>query len=131
MATDYRTWAQEHGLSRHTVNIGTRDARPPRVYSPNPESVRQARWISRDVAFWHVLRQPAEPRSSMRPDVPWNRGSWRSEAAPLQELAALRDADGRVHFAGDYMTDMTSWMQGAFESARETATAIHERAVTR
>jgi monoamine oxidase len=36
-----------------------------------------------------------------------------------------------VHFAGDYMTDMSSWMQGAFESARETATALHKRAQTR
>jgi monoamine oxidase len=66
------------------------------------------------------------------PDVPWSRGSWRSESgAALQALATLREADGRVFFAGDYMTDMSSWMQGAFESARETATAIHKRALTR
>ena len=66
------------------------------------------------------------------PDVPWNRGSWRSETgAALQALAALRQPDGRVHFAGDYMTDNSSWMQGAFESARETATAVHKRALTR
>jgi monoamine oxidase len=66
------------------------------------------------------------------PDVPWNRGSWRSESADaLQALAALGEGDGRVHFAGDYMTDMSSWMQGAFESARHTATAIHMRALRR
>jgi monoamine oxidase len=60
--------------------------------------------------------------------VPWNRGSWRSESdAAYQALASLRQGDGRVHFAGDYMTDMSSWMQGAFESARETATALHKR----
>jgi len=64
--------------------------------------------------------------------VPWSRGSWRSESATAHEaLAALRQPDGRVHFAGDYMTDMSSWMQGAFESARETATALHRRAQTR
>jgi monoamine oxidase len=34
-----------------------------------------------------------------------------------------------VHFAGDYMTNMSSWMQGAFESAREVVTAIHARAL--
>ena len=28
---------------------------------------------------------------------------------------------------GDYMSDMSSWMQGAFESARTVATAIHAR----
>jgi monoamine oxidase len=60
--------------------------------------------------------------------VPWNRGSWRSEsAAAHQALAVLQAPDGRVHFAGDYMTDMSSWMQGAFESAREVATALHQR----
>lgn len=61
--------------------------------------------------------------------VPWSRGSWRSESAAAHEaLAVLRQPDGRVHFAGDYMTDMSSWMQGAFESAREAATALHQRA---
>ena len=66
------------------------------------------------------------------PRVPWNRGSWRSETAAAHEaLAALRQPDGRVHFAGDYMTDMSSWMQGAFDSARETAMAVHARALSR
>ena len=56
--------------------------------------------------------------------VPWSRGSWRSESPAAHEaLPALRQPDGRVHFAGDYMTDMSSWMQGAFESAREVAAA--------
>jgi monoamine oxidase len=66
------------------------------------------------------------------PDVPWNPGSWRSETgAALQALAALRQPDDRVHFAGDYMTGNSSWMQGAFESARETAVAVHKRALAR
>ena len=64
--------------------------------------------------------------------VPWNRGSWRSESEAAHDaLAVLRRPDGRVHFAGDYMTDMSSWMQGAFESAREVAMAVHTRAATR
>jgi monoamine oxidase len=66
------------------------------------------------------------------PRVPWSRGSWRSETATAHEtLAALRQSDGRVHFAGDYMTNMSSWMQGAFDSAREVAMAIHTRALAR
>jgi monoamine oxidase len=66
------------------------------------------------------------------PRVPWSRGSWRSESeAAHGALNVLRQPDGRVHFGGDYMTDMSSWMQGAFESAREVATAIHKRALTR
>jgi monoamine oxidase len=64
--------------------------------------------------------------------VPWSRGSWRSESSAAHAaLAALRQPDGRVHFAGDYMTNMSSWMQGAFESAREVATTIHSRALAR
>jgi monoamine oxidase len=66
------------------------------------------------------------------PRVPWSRGSWRDESAAAHDaLTALREPDGRVHFAGDYMTDMSSWMQGAFESARDVATAIHRRALAR
>ena len=66
------------------------------------------------------------------PRVPWSRGSWRSETAAAHEaLAALRQPDGRVHFAGDYMTNMSSWMQGAFESAREVAMAIHAHSLAR
>jgi monoamine oxidase len=66
------------------------------------------------------------------PRVPWNLGSWRAETtAALEALAALQKPDGRVHFAGDYMTHLSSFMQGAFESAREVARAIHTRAVAR
>jgi monoamine oxidase len=66
------------------------------------------------------------------PRVPWSLGSWRSEtAAAHQALVALRQPDGRVHFAGDYMTDMSSWVQGAFESAREVTLEVHKRALTR
>ena len=66
------------------------------------------------------------------PRVPWNRGSWRSEFPAAQKaLAPLQQPDGRVHFAGDYMSGLSSFMQGAFESAREVATAIHKRALTR
>lgn len=64
--------------------------------------------------------------------VPWSRGSWRSESDEAHTaLAILRQPDGRVYFAGDYMTDMSSWMQGAFESARAVATAVHARASAR
>ncbi len=64
--------------------------------------------------------------------VPWSRGSWRSESDAAHEaLRVLREPDGRVHFAGDYMTDMSSWMQGAFDSARDVTTALHRRALTR
>jgi hypothetical protein len=43
----------------------------------------------------------------------------------------LRQPDGGVHFAGNFMTSLSSFMQGGFNSAREVATAIDLRAVTR
>jgi monoamine oxidase len=64
--------------------------------------------------------------------VPWSRGSWRAESvAAHDELTPLRQPDGRVHFAGDYMTGMSSWMQGAFDSAREASTVLHRLALPR
>ena len=64
--------------------------------------------------------------------VPWSRGSWRGESAAAHNaLAPLSQPDGRVHFAGDYMTDMSSWMQGAFESGRDVSTVLHRIALTR
>ena len=61
--------------------------------------------------------------------VPWSRGSWRAEtSAALQALAPLQKPDGRVYFAGDYMTNLSSFMQGAFDSARQVAMAVHARA---
>ena len=66
------------------------------------------------------------------PRVPWNRGSWRSESfAAYEALKGLREPDGRIYFGGDYMTTNSSWMQGAFDSAREVAMALHKRAFTR
>jgi len=62
--------------------------------------------------------------------VPWSRGSWRGESSAAHDaLTLLRQPDGRVHFAGDYMTDMSSWMQGAFDSAREVSTVLHRIAL--
>jgi monoamine oxidase len=59
--------------------------------------------------------------------VTWNRGSWSNlNTAGRRALAAPQ---GRVYLAGDHL-NMNAWMQGAFESARQTATAVHARAVS-
>ena len=57
--------------------------------------------------------------------VRWNKGSW--SATPAATKAKLREPQGRVYLAGDHL-DLNAWMQGAFESARHVATAIHARA---
>jgi monoamine oxidase len=58
--------------------------------------------------------------------VTWNRGSW-SAGGSNEARAVLRQPDGRVYLCGDHL-NMNAWMQGAFESGREVATAIHARA---
>ena len=82
---------------------------------------------------------PAVPRPSSRRRFPSGGLACHGTAAHggpnrprrLRRSRALRHPDGRVHFAGDYMTGMSSWMQGAFESARDVAAAIHRRVPTR
>lgn len=60
----------------------------------------------------------------------WIRGSWMSFSADLRReaLPLLRRPDGRVYLAGDHVSDLNAWMQGAFDSARQVAMAIHARA---
>jgi monoamine oxidase len=58
--------------------------------------------------------------------VPWSRGSWSSIQDPIKRL--LNQPDRRVYLAGDHL-NLNGWMQGAFESGRQVAMAIHARAV--
>ncbi len=58
--------------------------------------------------------------------VKWTYGSW-SNTNPTARRK-LAEPQGRVYLAGDHL-NMNAWMQGAFESARQTATAVHARAV--
>jgi hypothetical protein len=39
----------------------------------------------------------------------------------------LLEPDRRLYLDGDHLTNMNAWMNGAFESARHVATAIHAR----
>jgi monoamine oxidase len=63
--------------------------------------------------------------------MPWLHGSWAAwnEDGPRPaEYALLCKPAGRVHFAGDAMSQQTGWMAGAIESARRAVLAIHARA---
>jgi monoamine oxidase len=57
--------------------------------------------------------------------VQWSKGSWSNTSAATRR--ALNEPQGRVYLAGDHL-NMNAWMQGAFESGRQVATAIHARA---
>lgn len=57
--------------------------------------------------------------------VKWTYGAWSNLAAANRRI--LNEPEGRLFLSGDHM-NMNAWMQGAFESARQTATQIHARA---
>jgi monoamine oxidase len=61
--------------------------------------------------------------------VPWNRGGWAqfSTEARTNAYPVLLRPDRRLYLAGDHLTNTNAWMNGAFESARHVATAIHVR----
>jgi monoamine oxidase len=62
--------------------------------------------------------------------VPYTRGGWASWSAEGRKTtyAAMVKGDRRMYFAGDHMTYLIGWMNGALESGRSVATAIHTRA---
>ena len=65
--------------------------------------------------------------------VRWNGGSWAAfgGSARREYYPTLLTPDGRVYLAGDHVSAINAWMQGAFESARSVATQIHLRAMQR
>lgn len=50
---------------------------------------------------------------------PWSKGAWAAFLAGQMQkyLADFQRAEQRIHFAGDYMSFHTAWIQGALESA--------------
>jgi monoamine oxidase len=62
-------------------------------------------------------------------NVPYSRGGWALIGPePRKTLYPLfLKPDRRVYFAGDHVSYLSGWMQGAFESAQQVATAIHAR----
>lgn len=59
--------------------------------------------------------------------VRWSKGSW--SVTPADVKTRLNQPDRRVYLAGDHL-NLNAWMQGAFESARLVASAIHTRAMS-
>ena len=63
--------------------------------------------------------------------VGYSKGGWAqfTEAQRKSEYLALLRPDRALYLAGDYTTNMSGWMAGAFESARAVVKSIHERAM--
>jgi monoamine oxidase len=51
---------------------------------------------------------------------------WQDRAASPAYRTLLKPV-GRLYFAGDHLSYVTSWQRGAFESARHVVTSLHQR----
>ena len=54
----------------------------------------------------------------------WARGAW--AFAGLGSLLLFATPEGRIHFAGEHLSGMPSWMQGALSSSAHAIKQIHE-----
>ncbi|MFF5078324.1 flavin monoamine oxidase family protein [Actinoplanes sp. NPDC000266] len=60
--------------------------------------------------------------------VPHLEGAWAAPPYGSPAFSLLREPAGRVHFAGDWLSQTVAWQHGAFVSARAAVTALHARA---
>ncbi len=58
-------------------------------------------------------------------DVPYQKGGWPGDHHASPE--ALQKPDGAIHFAGDQVTGLPGWQEGAVLGARMAVSAINER----
>ena len=58
--------------------------------------------------------------------VRFQRGGWPESYQPP---ASLREPDGRIYFAGDQLSALPGWQEGAALAAQAAVTAIHDRAM--
>jgi monoamine oxidase len=61
--------------------------------------------------------------------VRFSEGGWVlwSDRSDTGAYGRLLQPQGRVYFAGDHLSQVTSWQHGAFESARKTVADVHAR----
>ncbi len=100
------------------------------TYAALDPAARAARAVEQGVKI-HGSAYADELESSF--SVAWSRtrfseGGWvefgdRSAGPYLR----LLEPQGRVHFAGDHLSHVTSWQHGAFESARKAVTDLHRQ----
>lgn len=62
--------------------------------------------------------------------VPHIEGGWTSPAYGSPGYELLLKPAGRVYFAGDWLSHLVAWQAGAFDSARATVTALHQRVLS-
>jgi monoamine oxidase len=66
-------------------------------------------------------------------NVPYSSGAWADWSTEARETAyaVLNEPDGPIHFAGEHMSYLTGWQEGAVLSAHHAVRAIAERVKAR
>lgn len=62
-------------------------------------------------------------------DMPYNEGPWALLGGQGQVYDRLNEPEGRVHLAGDWLSKVSGWQEGAAASARRAVAMIAQRAV--
>ncbi|MGV9297326.1 flavin monoamine oxidase family protein [Amycolatopsis sp. NPDC003676] len=63
--------------------------------------------------------------------MPHLESAWATPPLGTPAYQLLGKPAGRVYFAGDWLTHLTAWQAGAFESARLAVRRLHERVLSR
>ncbi|HEX7294770.1 MAG TPA: FAD-dependent oxidoreductase, partial [Pyrinomonadaceae bacterium] len=58
----------------------------------------------------------------------WSRGAW--AFVGFNDFASAQEPEGRIHFAGEHLSPVFSWMQGAIMSALRAVKEIDEAPAT-
>jgi monoamine oxidase len=95
---------------------------------PPEERVRQA------VAYGAQIHPQYTSEFENGISVGWHRVPWMlgcsarwTESLRQQHYETLRRIDGRIVLAGDHVSMLTAWQEGAVVSARDAITRLHER----
>jgi monoamine oxidase len=126
-------WYPSHGyLGRRGVLIGYYNYfEQSDAYAAMPPSERERRALDQGAKV-HGKAYRTEFENSF--SVHWTKiqnseGGWAlwQDRAASPAYRTLLEPVGRLYFAGDHVSYVTSWQHGAFESARHVVTALHQR----
>ncbi|WP_221584147.1 FAD-dependent oxidoreductase [Microbacterium sp. G2-8] len=98
-----------------------------RSYGAMSPAQRQARAVSQGVKI-HGEKYATELESSFSiswDKVPYVEGAWAFPDTSSSGFTQLQAGEGRVFFAGDWMSEISAWQHGAFWSARYAVQALH------
>jgi monoamine oxidase len=123
-SSDYLT---EKGIVVGYYDVGS-NARRTGAMSP----VERADWALEQGRQIHAQYDDAFETAFSVPwhKVPYTMGAWAgySDSARRNAYPILAQADDRLYLAGEHISYLNGWMAGAFESAQQAVTLIHDHA---